>query len=175
MNLYIDIDDRVIIESPQYKVPVTGFNFMRGDQATVTVHFVSAYAALSATTPSRLITFGIKSQGVYGDGPFIVSSDVYTMGSTGFTFEPNFNTVELNSALNAVDGLSGNDIASVTGNLQVTWSDDGGTKWSSTNIVPVTIFNDLISGSEATPVASQTLIEYLQSQSPPVLSLSAAP
>lgn len=149
--------------------------FKRGDSVTIELQFVSGFAALSAVVPGREIVFGIKPAGQYGDGDFIVTSDTYTATGNTYLMKPSFNTVELNDLLNAVDNDSDNDLGSVTGNLEVTWSDNG-SDWYSTNTIPVTIQNDLISGNESTALeVNPSPLEWLETYRPSPLILSAAP
>ncbi len=170
MDIYIDIADRRIVTSPVYKAGVESLAFKRGDNCNINLQFVSDLAALSATNDKQ-ITFGIKKAGIYGDGGFIVYATDYTTSGSSYILNPSFNTVELNSLLNAVDGLSGNDIASVTCNLEIEWIVDDVV--TSTNIIPVTIYNDLISGNEGTALSiNPSPLEWMGTLA---LVLSAAP
>lgn len=175
MQLYIDTATKNLVTSPQYKTNVETFSFMRGDSAPIAISFVSGFSSLSAVATNKLITFGIKAQGIYGDGPYLVTTNTFTVSGNNYNIAPSFNTAGLNSLLNAVDGISGNDVASVAANLQITWSDNNGTDWNSTPVIPITIYNDLISGNEGTPVTLPTPEDWLDNLRPLPLILSTAP
>lgn len=161
MKIYVDTDDNRLIRSSQYKTSLESLSFMRGDNIQIQLEFVSGFASLSASN-DKTIKFGIKQQGLYGDGDYIVYTDEYTISGNSYILNPSFNGTELNNLLNAVDGISGNDLASVTGNLQIEWI--VGDVVTSTNIIPVTIQNDIISGNEGTALTqTPSPLEWLSS------------
>ena len=175
MKLYIDTDsdNYPFRENAIFNSPVSEVSFKRGDSASVEIIFVSNNTALSATA-DKLLTFGIKEKGKY-DSDYIVSTSEYNTLGTSYVLNPSFNTVGINDLLNSGDGNEDNDIASISGMLEVTWSSDGGANWASSNTITAVINNDVCKGGEATSEPSQTLTEWLALYHPAPLVLSAAP
>lgn len=172
MKLYISTDTNSFVQDPLFPAPVQSVAFKRGDSATVELIFVSNNTSLSAIS-GRDITFGIKESGKY-DGPYIVAAEDYTISGDSYILNPNFNTVALNTLLNHGDSDDTNDVASVTLMLEVTWSDNA-TDFYSTNTIQAIVSNDVNKGGETSPIASQTLVEWLEEYRPLPLSLSSAP
>ena len=149
MKIYIDSDTNTLIGDPNFKVPLQGVTFKRGDSATVEIIFVTGFVPLSAVGGIDLI-FGAKLPGVY-DGDFIVYEDDYTTSGNSYVMKPSFNTVEIDGLLGS-GNLSAADVASLTLSLEITWSLNG-TDWASSNIIPLVINNDIIKGIEGTPLS----------------------
>ncbi len=173
MRLFIDTDSNSFITDAGFKAPVSGVSFKRGDASQVQLSFVSGNSSLSATNDKQII-FGIKEAGKY-DGTFLVSTDDFTTSGTSYILNPSFNTEELNDLLNSGDADDSNDVGSVSTMLEITWSNDDGETWYSTNTITATIENDVIKGNEGTPLESPTPLEWLELYRPSPLSLSAAP
>jgi len=149
MKLYIDKESNQFITEPTFKTPVNTVSFKRGDAAKVEIVFVESNTALSATN-GRNIIFGIKQNGKY-DGALVVSTSAYTVSGNSYILRPSFNTESLNSLLSSGDGNDSNDVAALNAMLEITWSDDG-TDWFSSNTITAVINNDVIKGTEGTPL-----------------------
>ena len=166
MRLYIDKRNNKLVDSDLAKYPISEVSFKRGDSSRIEIIFLDGNTALSATNDKDL-KFGIKPTGVY-DGEFMVYESNYTCLSTAYIMKPSFNTTAL-SALLHCDSLSTNDVASVNGMLEITWSENGGTEWFSTNTVTATIYNDVIKGGESGVLQSLTpeqwMLDYSNSMS----------
>jgi hypothetical protein len=150
MKLYLSKDTNQFVNDPLFPAPITSVSFKRGDAAKVELIFVSSNTPLSATN-DKLITFGIKESGKY-DGTFVTSASAYTTSGNSYILNPSFNTLNLNSLLSSGDSNALNDVPSIDTMLEVTWSEDSGSSWFSTNTITATIFNDVIKGNEGTPL-----------------------
>ena len=173
MRIYISEDTNSIVADPNFLAPVSGLSFKRGDSAKIEIVFVTGNEA-NTPAPDRLVVFGIKESGKY-DGDFLVTADDYTISGTSYVLTPSFNTTDLNDALNSGDANDGNDIASLTAMLEITWSDDEGGNWQSTATITATISNDVIKGVESAPSELPTPIDWIDEHRPLPLELSYAP
>lgn len=174
MQLIINKDSNTFVNSVLFNSPVSNIAFKRGDAAKVELIFASENTALSATNDKTII-LGLKESGKY-DGTFVVSTSSYTTDNTRYVMNPNFNTVALNDLLNSGDGNDGNDVGSVDLMLEITWSEDGGSTWYSSNTITATINNDVIKGLEGTPLQEADPIDWLRTYGVLApLSLSSAP
>jgi hypothetical protein len=173
MKIYVDSDTNQIITDAAFKAPVNGVSFKRGDASKVEVIFVTGNTAEDASE-DRSITFGIKAAGKF-DGDFLVSASDFTISETSYVLAPSFNTVELNDLLNSGDDDDTNDVASVAAMLEITWSDDEGDTWLSTNTITATIFNDVVKGVEGTPLESPTPLDWLETYRPQPIQLFSPP
>lgn len=161
MRFYISTDTQSFITEPAFRAPVNSVSFKRGDTAQVNIQFVSGSTALSAVS-GKLLKFGLKEEGDY-DGDYVVYQTAYTTSGNDFVMVPSFNTDALNLLLGH-DPLSGNilpDVAAVDTMLEVSWSDDSGTSWYSTNTITATINNDVNKGNEGTPLATADPVDWL--------------
>ena len=173
MQLFIDTINNTFINDALFRSPLNEVSFKRGDSANVQIAFVNDGTIVSMLS-SRLITFGIKEAGKY-DANFLVTASDYTISGNYYVLNPSFNTVQINDLLNSDDDNENNDIESILGMLEVTWSDNEGDDWTSTNVIDAIIENDVCKGGEATPTPSQTMIEWMAEYHPTPLVLSAAP
>jgi hypothetical protein len=153
MRLYIDLDSRQLIQSPAYKQPITRLEFKRGDSASIEVRFVrgASIVELAEGAAGRL---GFKAKGQY-DADFLVSALEWTKEGTGaeavYRFDPDFNTVELNTALGHNPPTAGNDLPSITLMGEIEWVEDG--RRSSTSTFDAVVFNDVVKGTEGVPLS----------------------
>jgi hypothetical protein len=162
MRLYIDTVSQSFVTDPAFRAPVDSATFKRGDAAQVNIQFSNGSTVLSAVS-GRDLKFGIKASGDY-DGDYIVFTEDYTINGNDYVLNPSFNTEALNLLLGH-DPLSGNvipDVAAVDAMLEVSWSDDSGTSWYSTNTITATINNDVNKGSEGTPIELPDALDWLQ-------------
>lgn len=174
MQLIINKDSNTFVNSVLFNSPVSNIAFKRGDAAKVELIFASENTALSATN-NKTIIMGLKESGKY-DGTFVVSTSSYTTDNTRYVMNPSFNTVALNDLLNSGDGNDGNDVGSVDLMLEITWSEDGGSTWYSSNTITATINNDVIKGLEGTPLQEADPVDWLRTYGVLApLTLSSAP
>lgn len=162
MDLYINSANKTIISDPQFRTPLNTITFKRGDAAEIKIKFYDNNGVLQDIVADREIEFGIKASGKY-DGDFLVYTDTVSMlsATNEYVISPSFNTTALNSLLSSGDGNPNNDVASVNTMMELTWSDDGGTSWLSTDTITAVINNDVIKGSEGTPLETASPAEWL--------------
>jgi len=168
MNLYIDsgsIPPRFISE-PTFKSQIDSLQFKRGDSAYINLNFVSGNTSLSAVSGVQII-FGAKLVGDY-DGALVVSTSGYNIVNNSYQFSPNFNTTSINSYLSG-------DASSLTLHGEITWSNDNGATWTTTQEIPIVVTNDIIKLTEASPLPSQTFLDYIAAYAPQPLVLTAPP
>lgn len=164
MRIYIDIGTGQIISDFRFNSKVTRLDFKRGDAATLEIAFVEDNAIVpTATLALTDLEVGIKEAGKY-DGSFLVFSDSFTTDTNYHLISPSFNTTALNEALNSGDADDTNDVASIDTIFEITWSDDSGSTWSSTKTITARIFNDVIDGSEGTPLENATPDAYVEAR-----------
>lgn len=150
MLLYIDKDSNQFVSDPLHKVPVDSVGFKRGDAANIELRFIQGGSGVPLASGAS-IAFGIKPSGAY-DGDFLVFADEYTsIGDSAYLIAPSFNTAALDDELNK-DGNDANDVASLSAMLEISWSEDAGTTWQSTDTIVAAIANDVIRLDEGTPL-----------------------
>ena len=152
MRLYFDLNLGRLLPKPGYNSRVSGVDFKRGDAAQIRLGFYRGVDQVLLDGSPQL-SFALKESGRYDSDP-LVGSSTWTMGSEAdkdYVCRPDFNTVELNSLLNSGDADEDNDLESAQLMMEVTWSEDGGASWSSTETIRATIYNDVIKGNEGVP------------------------
>ncbi|WP_035606182.1 hypothetical protein [Haloferula sp. BvORR071] len=148
MKLFLDLDSNQFVSDPLFKAPVDAVSFKRGDAANLELAFVKGNA-VTGLASGATIAFGIKESGKF-DGDFLVFADDFTSLSNSYYIAPSFNTEALNDALNN-DGDDSNDVASLAAMLEITWSEQSGI-YQSSRTITANILNDVIKGSEGTPL-----------------------
>jgi len=171
MNLFLNVDSQTLVHAVNDQLPITGIVFKRGDAAQLNLQFFSNGSALSALSSTHII-FGCKRVGDY-DGSYVVSASASGVnGNPYYLIVPSFNTVPLNALLGS-DGLSGNDVATVTLMGEIAWSyDSGATYQTSSNQFSVIVNNDIIKGGEGTPLENPSPITWLETAGPRFFELS---
>lgn len=156
MDLYINSANKTIISDPQFRTPISSISFKRGDSADILISFYDNSGSIETVSYNRGIQFGIKEANVF-NGDYVVYTDDITplSASNQYSVSPSFNTTELNAQ------LSSNE-ASVTLMLEITWTDDGGTSWSSTNTIPCIVYNDVIKDGEELPTSAYPPAEWFE-------------
>lgn len=159
MQLFLDRDTGQFVTDSLFKAPVESVSFKRGDAAELELLFVKGNT-ITGLASGATVAFGIKNSNDY-DGDFLAyaQTDEFTSVSNSYFLSPSFNTEALNAAL-GMDGIEGNDIASLTAMVEVSWSEASGV-WQSSRTITATIHNDLIKGSEGTPVELDGPEEWL--------------
>lgn len=159
VKLYVDLETLQLIEGPGFRNPVASLRFKRGDAARLEVVFLTG-----GTTPATIgdpgaleLQFGIKPRGRYDVGYLVHESDWTppTPGSTNpaYLCFPNFNTVELDSALQ-VGSSTGTELAEITLMGEITWREGSGAPTSTRTFV-VVVENDVNRGTEGVPTSAE--------------------
>lgn len=111
-----------------------------------------------------VIKIAIKEDGLFADGALLAGTSTFSLNSGTFTytFSLPLNTEAINDALFRLDGDDENDLETLPCKFELTFQSGGSGGWQS-SILPVsyTIYNDLIGGSEGTPVNADDPDEYL--------------
>jgi len=177
MKLFYDLRLGYLVTAPGQDSALTQLQAKAGDTEEVIVQFgrssdpTGTQAILEAPTwtaenlaGGTVITIGLKQDGKYSDGPILASTSTFTHNSTDklYTFSLNLNTTAINTALERVDTVAADDIASLDCNFEVTFQIGGSGGWrSSVFQVPFTIYHDILGGSEGTPADADDPDEYL--------------
>jgi hypothetical protein len=146
MDLYWNLSSNRLVTGLQSAVPITAMEFKRRDGAEFRIHFLRSGSQELVEMPSTLdIRFGLKEVGDFG-GPVVVFADTFTESDGLWIANPSFNTTEL-------DALFGSDPEEAAVQLigELTFRNDVGEPWQSTQTFLVTVQNDVIRGDEGTP------------------------
>lgn len=170
MKLYVDLETLRLIEAPGFRNPVQSIRIKRGDAAQLQVMFLLAGAtATQIGDPATLtIGFGVKSPGGFS-GEYLVYSDDWTFPEVApdvtdntYLTSPSFNTEALNAAL----GIGGaTELAEISLIGEISWTVDGGAP-TSTRTFTVIVENDVIRGTEGTPLANPDPEAWLAERMP---------
>ena len=177
MKQFYDLRLGYLVERPGQESPLTEIEFKAGDGEEVIVQFgrspddSSALSVVEAPVwtveslaAGYTITIGLKENGDYSDGTILASNSSSTYDGTAetYTFELDFNTTEINAALNRGDNHENNDIASLLlAGYEITFKNGSAAKpRSSVKQVTATIHHDIIYGDEGTPTNAGDPDEY---------------
>ena len=143
MRIYLDLDSRLILSTPNR--PIRTLEFKRRDNDSLELQFVRGGIVVPVSSGTT-VQYGLKPVDQYGAGFFSVGSFVKTGSGEAalFTASVNLNTVPIAQAFD----LEPKSIAAM---LEIE-ARDGDTVNSSITL-PVTLNNDVIRGDEATPAA----------------------
>ena len=158
MILFVDTATNQFVSDSLHKVPLDSVSFKRGDAASIELRFVEGTSVVPLESGASIV-FGCKESGKY-DGDFLVFTDEYTSVGDAYLIAPSFNTEALDDALNS-NGDDSDDLPSISTMLEVSWSEDGGASWQSTDTITATINNDLYKGVEGTPLELASPDEWL--------------
>jgi hypothetical protein len=156
MDLYWNLSSNRLVTGLQSAVPITAMEFKRRDGAEFRIHFLRSGSQDLVEMPSTLdIRFGLKEVGDFG-GPVVVFADTFTESDGLWIANPSFNTTEL-------DALFGSDPEEAAVQLigELTFRNDVGEPWQSTQTFLVTVQNDVIRGDEGTPSSVNDPTAYL--------------
>lgn len=175
MRLYYNLDIGRLVKSPVDNSQVTSLAFIRGDSTSIDLSFIQNGLIVELDSSATGI-FGCKPSGKY-DADYIVSALSWTKSGTGvstiYTFNPSFNTDQLNSLLASGDGNSNNDVPSITILGEISWTVSG--KITSTGGISVSVSNDVIKGNEGSPTdANPPLLQLLTPDIRSSLAVTAA-
>lgn len=175
MRFVIDLDSLYVIESLTDRRPVQSVSAKRGDDTPFEVVY-SRGGVVQSIADLAVLTFGAKADGKF-DGDAVVLSNEFTKEGTGadirYTGNPSFNTVPLN-ALFLIDGNPSNDIRYVDLMAEFTWQVGDGPPTTTKTFI-FRVHNDVIRGTEGTPLEMPTPEEWLDEHRPPPLELEEAP
>lgn len=148
-RLTIDLVTQRFVKSADDSTSPASLSIKRGDETGFEVQFIrdAAGQELAAATTFR---FGVKTLTNLSGAYLIFTADVNKTGqgeTALYSFSPGTNTLELNSALCL--GTSA-EKASIRAGLEIEWTTPD-SKAHSTDIVAITIYNDLNRGNEGVP------------------------
>jgi hypothetical protein len=179
VKLHVDLETLRLIEGPGFRNPVQSIRIKRGDAAQFQVQFLTG-----GSTPTQIggpdvlsIGFGVKLPGGFS-GEYLVYSVDWTFPSVDpettdntYLVSPSFNTETLNAAL----GIGGeNELAEISLIGEISWSVNGGPP-TSTRTFAVIVENDVIRGTEGTPLGEPSPDEWLDSRRPLPVTGAFAP
>ena len=143
MRIYLDLDSRLILSTPNR--PIRTLEFKRRDNDSLELQFVRGGIVVPVSSGTT-VQYGLKPVDQYGAGFFSVGSFVKTGSGEAalFTASVNLNTVPIAQAFDL-------EPKSISAMLEIE-ARDGDTVNSSITL-PVTLHNDVIRGDEATPAA----------------------
>lgn len=114
-----------------------------------------------------LLVFALK-ESVASAAPLLASAQTWVKIETGhYRASLSLNTVALNLALG--------DDAALAAFAELTWSEDVGLNWQSTNTLKAAIANDLYKGVEGVPLDEPAPDDWLEARRPAPLVLTAPP
>jgi hypothetical protein len=144
MRVFVDLDTRAFITSPQNNQVVSRLAFTRRDNVPVDVIFTRSgeIVELESGAAGKL---GIKTG--YDATGFLAYDGAWTKSGTGtdtiYRFSLNLNTEEMDEAFDE-------DPDDLPAKVEIEWSESG--TISSTLPTAAVIYNDLITGDEGAPV-----------------------
>jgi hypothetical protein len=177
MKLFYDLRLGYLVTAPGQETALTDLAGKAGDGDEVIVQFgrssdptgTASIVAAQTWTPENLsggtvITVGIKEDGDYSDGALLASNSTWSHDAVAFTYTGaiSYNTTAINTALLRLDTNAGNDIALVECGFEITFQPGGSGPWRS-SIYPIglTLYHDILGGSEGTPTDADDPDEYL--------------
>lgn len=155
MEIYVDLQSRQIVDSPNYKEVVKKIELKRGDTEELEINFIDG-DEITTLSGDILINFGIKSSGDY-DGDFLSFANTFDLVGDSYVLSTSLNTETL-------DALFTDGDSSVLALGEITWSIDNGSTWSSSDTFKAKIYNDLIKGDEGTPTALPSASDWLDAR-----------
>lgn len=152
MRLFLDIDTRSFLVSPSFPRVLAAISVKRRDSDLLELQFIRDRTAQELPAGAT-VRVGLKALNDFSGG--YLSAATFTQSGTGadtvYLTDLNLNTTEVNAAFTAATP----EPESIAAMLEVEWS--AGTNVSSSLTLPVTLYNDVIRGDEATPASSAYL------------------
>jgi hypothetical protein len=143
-------------DSNGFQISGTPLLFKRGDTVTLNIIFLNAAGEPVTLANGTQLIMAVKpineydSQTLYAYSTLTVAGQV---AASGYDFNFDLNSTSLSEALRLNEPFEA-DVAAVTGMLELSWTTDGGETYRSTqNVAPFTVNNDVIRGTESTPLA----------------------
>lgn len=177
MKLFFDLRLGYLVQAPGQDTALTSLYGKAGDGDEVIIQFgrssdpTGTAAIITAPTwtaenlsGGSVITVAIKEDGEYSDGTLLASNSTWTNDATAKTYTGSlsYNTTAINTALARADANAENDIASLLCGFELTFQSGGAGPWRS-SVLPVelTLYHDIIEGSEGSPTDADDPDEYL--------------
>ena len=124
----------------------------RRDSVSLVLHWIAEDGTgVTALATGSAIHAALRPAGSYSGTPLaLCTSFVYSATEKTYTGTLALNTTEMDTAFAALASTADDDLQCA---LEVTWSADG-SAWNSTPRIPVTVENDVVTGSESPPSTS---------------------
>jgi hypothetical protein len=149
VRLYLDLDSRAFLESPQFPRPLSSLVLKRRDLLPMDVSFLRGGIA-TELTESATGRLGLKADKDF-NGPFVASDLEWVKSGAGETasyrFNLNLNTLQIDALFAGVPTP-----ASVALMLEIEWIE--GALRTSSSTLQVTLENDVVRGDEGLPEES---------------------
>jgi len=149
MRLYIDLETRSFIESPQFPRTISTLSLKRRDCLPIDVSFLRGGIA-SELIQSATGRLGLKADKDF-NGPFVASDLEWVKSGAGETafyrFDLNLNTLQIDALFAGLPTPT-----SVALMLEIEWAE--GTLRTSSSTLQVTLENDVVRGDEGLPEES---------------------
>jgi hypothetical protein len=155
MDLYWSIERSRLIVGIRSTVALTGLQFKRRDGADLRLYFVRDDGSIVERPSTTEIRFAIKKQGDFAGEPLVLESGFVEQPDFSWLASPNLNTTQLNAFFTPPN------VASKAASAEITFRDSETGRWTSSQTLDVTIFNDLIQGDEGTPTNAEEPENYL--------------
>lgn len=138
-----------------FQLTGAGLTFKRGDSVRLNVVFLDSANQPITIPDGSVITMAVKPLNEY-DSTILYAYQTVTVNgqaaADGYNLDFTLDGLDLYDALRVNAPLEA-DVASVSGMLELTWTQDGGTTYASTqNEALFIVNNDVIRGNEATPI-----------------------
>ncbi len=146
MRLYLDLDTRAFIESPQFPRTLQFITLKRRDRIPLDIQFLKG-AIVSELAEDAAGRLGLKADKDF-NGPFAACDLAWvksgTGATTGYRFDLNLNTVQIDALFAGVPTPG-----SVVLMLEIEWTE--GDLRTTSNTLIVTLENDIVRGDEGMP------------------------
>lgn len=165
MQIFLNLATRELRHSLTSSRQVSQLNFKRGDVETVEIFFVAGGEAGEIPAESTII-FCAKRPGEY-DGEILVYEDAFPRIGSGasakYVGTPSFNATPLDTAL-ARDDDETNDLPYLDLMGEISWVDGITGNTTSSTTFAIRVHNDVLKGTEGTPLALPTPEAWLADQ-----------
>jgi hypothetical protein len=155
VKLHVDLETLQLIQGPGQRSAVASLRFKRGDAARLQVVFLqNGVTPVAIGDPNAMeIQIGIKPRNQF-DRSYLAHSAGWSMPSEGddtptYGCTVNFNTLQLNSALN-IGSATAEELPEITLMGEITWR-EGVAEPTSTRTFLVVVENDVNRGDEGVP------------------------
>lgn len=124
----------------------------RRDSVSLVLHWIAEDGTgVTALATGSAIHAALRPAGSYSGTPLaLCTTFVYSATEKTYTGTLSLNTTEMDTAFAALASTADDDLQCA---LEITWSADG-SAWNSTPRIPVTVENDVVTGSESPPSTS---------------------
>jgi hypothetical protein len=144
-----------VTDTNGFQIGGTPLIFKRGDTVTLNVIFLNAAGQPVTLADGTQLIMAVKPINEYDSTVLYAYNTITVNGqaaASGYDFNFALNSTTLAEAMRLNEPFEA-DVASTTGMLELTWTTDGGETYRSTqNVAPFTVNNDVIRGTESTPL-----------------------